>query len=232
MIPILLYLLFLFCLFLFFFCVFVFAKDDFTILRKNITLSQIFDLTFVMILFSLLSSRLFFVLLHFTKGYLNPFVFFLVPYFPGMSLFGAILGAVLATLFLSRNKKFPTLKLLDIFSLSFFASFLFWFFVTNIVSLVTKKPHFSFVYLLLFPFIAFFVFFLRRYAKGKYKEGTIALLFFIVFSFLSLLSDVVSMQKRVVWVFGYEDILFIVSMFLSFGFLLTQEKFLLKGKRK
>ena len=98
----------------FLFAVYVLAKEDFVLLRKNVLTEHVFDIIFLGFLLALLAGRIVFVLFHFSVHYLNPFVFFLLPYFPGISVEGGILGAGLYVYFYARNKKIPSLRISDI----------------------------------------------------------------------------------------------------------------------
>lgn len=99
------------------------TREDFVFVRRNISVEQIFDTAFLNGIVALLFARIVFVALHFSLAYLNPLVFFLVPYFPGLGISGALLGSFFFLLWASRNKKMPTGHILDIFSVSFFYAF-------------------------------------------------------------------------------------------------------------
>lgn len=108
----------LFYLLIFLFCVFVFSKDNFVLLRKNVNTEQMFNITFLVVVVGILIARIFFVAFHYKPVYLNPLVFFLIPYFPGLSIAGGIIGATLFLLAYTYRSKIPTLHAFDIFALS------------------------------------------------------------------------------------------------------------------
>lgn len=109
----------LFYLLIFLFGIFVFSKDNFVLLRKNVNTERMFNISFLVVLAGLLSARIFFVAFHFKPVYLNFLVFFLVPYFPGLSIAGGIIGASLFVILYPFRSKIPTLHVFDIFALSF-----------------------------------------------------------------------------------------------------------------
>ena len=115
-------LILLLCFVIFLFCLHFLARDDFIFLRKNITMEKIFNLAFLLAFVGLFSSRLAFVLLDFHTIYFNPLVFFIFPYFPGLSLAGGMLGSVGFLLYFASLQKLPFQKLFDFFSLSFLSA--------------------------------------------------------------------------------------------------------------
>src|SRR6185312_9578343 len=108
------------------------------LLRRNVSLEQVFDSAFLMAIFALLIARIVFVGLHFKTDYLNPLVFFLVPYFPGLSLAGGLIGSLAFLWFYTRFFKIPTGRIVDIFSVSFISAFSSGLFILGILSIVQK----------------------------------------------------------------------------------------------
>ncbi len=115
------------------------TREDFVFVRRNVSLEQIFDVAFLDSLVALLFARIIFVAFHFKLAYLNPLVFFLVPYFPGLSVSGAMLGSFFFLLWVSRSKKIPTGHLFDVFSVSFFYAFSVTLFGYGILALVHRQ---------------------------------------------------------------------------------------------
>ena len=94
------------CLLLFLGSLYFLASDDLVLLRKDTSLERVFDMALVMTFSSLLSARILYVVLNPGPGFLNPLVFFLFPYFPGLSLTGALIGALFAFfLFMPNTQK-------------------------------------------------------------------------------------------------------------------------------
>lgn len=98
------------CLLVYLFTVHLLAKEDLVFVRKNITLETLFNLAFYTCGMGLLASRIVFVALHFKPGYFHPLVFLLFPYFPGLSLVGGIIGAMLFLMLYGKRKKNPGRK--------------------------------------------------------------------------------------------------------------------------
>lgn len=102
----------------FLFSLFALSKDDFIFLRKNVTLQEIFDTAFFVGVGALFFARVIFVLTHFSKNFLNPLVFFIIPYFPGLASSGLLIGGSIVLYGIAMRKKLPLGKFFDVFSLS------------------------------------------------------------------------------------------------------------------
>src|ERR1035437_1315616 len=94
----------LICFFVFLYCVHVLANDDFIFLRRDVTMDKIFNIIFLGALVSIFFSRFFYGLS--AKNILSyPFTFLLIPYFPGLSLLGGVVGAGAYLLFLMKRQE-------------------------------------------------------------------------------------------------------------------------------
>jgi phosphatidylglycerol:prolipoprotein diacylglycerol transferase len=124
------------CFFIFLFCLYLLARDDFILLRKSITLEQIFNYAFISALIALLSGRIMYVFFHPSLQYLNPLIFLIFIYFPGISVVGAIIGVIIFLFFISRKKKVPRGRIYDVFSLSFLTAFASNLIITQLFSVI------------------------------------------------------------------------------------------------
>ncbi len=102
---------------------YLFTREDFVFVRKNVSIEDIFDTAFLTALVALFFARSIFVALHFKTTYLNPLVFFLIPYFPGLDISGTIFGGFFFLLWVARRKKIPLGHIVDVFSVSFLYAF-------------------------------------------------------------------------------------------------------------
>lgn len=211
------------CLFVFLYSVFVLAKDDFLLLRKNVTLEQLFNVSFLGFFFGLFMSRLVFALEHAKPEYLNPLVFFLFPYFPGLSITGGIFGATLLLWIYTQRKRLPFARILDIFSLSFFFSWtvglVFEFFGT-----VFLRRHVPLLLLLVAGvFLMLAIIFTLLFARGRLKDGNTGYIGFAVFSVVEFFSRMLMRGPKNFSSFMLEDIL-LIFLFLGFlGLYIQQE---------
>src|SRR5687767_2761885 len=100
-------------LLIFLYCFYTYAKDDHYFIRKGISLEQLFNILFISIFWSGLFSRLAYVLFNPDPKYWNPLVFFLIPYFPGISLTGGVIGLFISMIYLAKRRKIHAGRVLD-----------------------------------------------------------------------------------------------------------------------
>lgn len=222
----------LFCFFIFLFSLYLLTRDDFVLIRKDITAESAFNITFITLAVSVLSSRSLYIILNPSSDFLNPLVFLLFPYFPGLSLVGGVGGGALFLLLLSKLKKLPFGRLLDFFSISFLSSFPFGivgYFLLSRVNIFTFKP----IFLLLIYIFLFFLFLkilLPNLLNGKFKDGTIGLIFLICFAIISLVGNFIGRVGNLLNL-GLEDLILVIMLYASTVFLFRQEKLLKKIKK-
>lgn len=194
-------------------------------------MERIFNLAFLTSIISLFFSRLFFVLESLDPKLLNPLGFLAIPYFPGLSIIGAIAGAEIFIFLYSSFRKLPIGKMLDLFALSFMGVLplgLIGNFIIHLgkVSLFSNLIFiFSCLSLLLFAKIIY-----PFSGKGEIKDGTLGLMFSAVFSFLYFMTKLFLNLKDFSFL-SLENILILVVLFSSLILLINQEimdKFLAK----
>lgn len=222
----------LLCLFIFLYCVYLLAKDDFIFLRRDVTMERLFNLIFIGGLISLFSARLFYALFQGGKGFLNPLIFFLFPYFPGLSLLGGVAGIGVTFLMLANNKKnsLPLGRMSDFFSIAFLIALSIGFvgyllFLEESVMMIKAGIQAS-LYLVLF--IIFLRFLLPVLLSGKLKEGTITLVFLSCFSLISLVSNAFAKISILEYFRNFENAILISILLLSSGVLIRHENLLSK----
>lgn len=172
---------------IFLFATYLFSKDDFMLLRKNITTEHVFNVIFLGLIPTLFVSRLAFVLSHISKVYLNPLVFFIVPYFPGMSLPGGIIGAWLFVFWYTRAKKLPSLRLLDILSLSFLYGLVCGLGIVAVYDVFARSKLWIRESILGIIVLCIAIVMTRIFLKGKWKEGVVSSITLLVSLLVMLL---------------------------------------------
>ncbi len=208
---------------LFLFTLYVLSREDFVFLRKNIILDDIFNVAFVTFFFTVFFSRFFYVLTHFETSYLNPLVFFLIPYFPGLSLTGGIIGGVLTLLVITKKKKYPRGRFLDFFAFALLSVLP----IGYLIGLADRGEHaiiFSLLPVLYYALLFFF--FLRillpRFLEGQLKDGMLGLLFLMNYAlFTAVLAIVKSLLDGTVW-YAPETVILGLVFFISLYFYLKQ----------
>lgn len=168
---------------IFLFCLFAIAKDDFIFMRKNLSLSAIFDIAFFAGLGGLLVARIVFVATHYSILYLNPLVFFVIPYFPGLSGIGLFIGGAGVLYGIAMRKKLPLGRVFDVFSLSLLPSSGIIMLNNTIQFFFQKQIVFAGVAFLLCA-VTFAVFFLLQKLSSKFSwtDGTSSLFSLVVVS--------------------------------------------------
>ncbi len=203
----------IFCMFAFLFTLYLLAREDYILFRKNVTIEQVFNMAFILLLVSALSSRLFYVLFHFKVGYLNPLVFFHILKYPGLSLIGAMTGGLLFYVLYYRTKKLPFARLSDLFMLSFLSAVPF----TFLPALFSQKTVFLFILNILF--ILFFISVLigefQLFLRWKGREGLLSLSVVSVFSFISLIDHLIFDKDRLLYIFSGDELLLFIVFILA-----------------
>lgn len=178
----------LLCFVIFLFSMYLLAKEDFVILRSDMSMEKIFNTCMVAAIFALFFSRVFYVLGNPSPVFYSPLGFLLFTYFPGLSLAGGLLGGFTFIYFDSRKKNLPYERLLDFFSASFIVCFpvgLIGFFLLR----GAVNSYFFWISLILSMLYAFVFlgFLLRRSIGSKLKDGNFFFLFSATFSLLYII---------------------------------------------
>lgn len=208
------------CFVIFLFSLYSFSHDDFILLRKDISTEDVFNYAFIAGVLSLIFARIFYVLTHPDPAFLNPLVFLIFPYFPGLSLLGGVLGGCFVLLLLARRKNFPIGRILDFFSLSFLASmpagFIGYILLSNDRSYLLISQFFSFLLL----FLVFIFILLPRFRTGM-KDGMLGFIFLIAISLnyivknLVLGAELIGIENLVSFITFGISIAFIIKLFLK-----------------
>lgn len=214
----------------FLFCLFVLSKDDFLFLKKNITLEQVFNMAFIAGFAGLFFARSFYVIFNFAPGFLNPVVFFLFPYFPGLSILGAVAGIGFTVFIFSRSGKMPILHVLDFFSIAFICASSFGFIGSLIRAVTLKDSMIVFKLMLSVAYVITFIFFIRFFLHwrriGELEEGSISILFFLFFSFFHFAYNFATGS------FGKESYLLIPIFLISLILFVKNEGFINQLKKR
>ena len=211
-----------FCFFLFLLCLYGLVSEDFVLFRKHITTERICNIAFLAASVALFFARLFYVFFHFAPGFLNPLVFFLFPYFPGLSFAGGVIGGVLFLLFVSRSQVLPFGKFFDFFALSLFCTMPAGLFLEFIA---IKKTPASFIVLMVACIaVIFFILCLKRFQKGNLKEGSTGLLSLLCISLAVFIAGFVGKTDKIFFFLNKDDFLLIGIFLVSLISLFRQEK--------
>lgn len=208
------------------------SRDDFILLRKNISMDQIFNISFLAIFVGLFAARLLYVIAHLKVGYLNPLVFFALPYFPGVSAIGGVIGAVLFIYYYTSYKKIHKERLFDFFNTSLLFSLSFGYVLRSVV-LFSQKKHFAIleviIPILLIILAGIYLFFLLpKHRRGEMKDGHIGLIFLSCFSGALFIIDVITKGPKLFRFIGLEGVISLIVLIITTSLLLKREKRVIK----
>lgn len=217
------------CFLIFLFCIYFLSHDDLLFLRKDVTAERIFNLVFIDFVVGLFFARFFYGVFHNLSILLHPLIFVLFPYFPGLSLAGGVLGAVLFLILYSKNKNIPQGRMVDFFSISFLSALpvgIAGYFLLSEGKLSIGAVILVLVYIAIF---IFFIKFLREILlKGKIKDGTIGLIFLSLFSFISTVSNIVKEFSGLAFLRQPENFIMLGIFLISVSILVRQENMFIK----
>lgn len=228
-------LLFVALFFVFLFFLYCLSNEDFVFLRRNVNLEQVFNLAFMSAFASIFAARLLFVLLNFEQKFLNPFVFVLFPYHPGLLLSGGVFGGLLFVFFYSLRKKLPAQRLFDFFSVSLlftlavsFVGLTTWAaLLKKSLSIATLPPLFYTILSVVFLLVL-----LPLHRRNDIADGSLGLVFLLGFSSISFLGNILAKPSKLFFFTGVEDITFIVVFVVSLILLARQEKLISLWKNR
>lgn len=199
------------------------AYDDYVLIKKGITLEDVFNTVFVCSLISLLFGRIFYIIFHPEPIFLNPLGFLLFPYFPGLSLTGGIIGGVLALLTYSKTKKFPLGRVFDFFALSFVLvlpiGLMGYIFLSKDITLGNNVK----LVLYLIILIVSNIYLYPKASALEIKDGSLAILFLIFFSLITLLGSAIDHPGIGPFLGNLENFMLLGILIISLGLLLKQE---------
>ena len=206
-----------------FFILFILSKRDFVLLRKNISVSLIFDYMFIALLVAFIIGRLLFILESSQFFLISPLRFIHVLRLPGFSILGFFIGGFFAVFFLFRKTKAIS-RIFDIFSLSFFPLFTASIFGSKIsFGQITVPIFFIFLFIL-------FIFLLKSHVTYRLKDGSISALFILFVSIFSFLINFNLHTKPFIVMFTLVQWISICTAIFSIAFyFLNQNKHLNKN---
>lgn len=205
------------------------AKDDVVLVKKNISLEKIFDAAVFCALVSLLFSRIFYVAFNPDPAFLHPLVFFIIPYFPGLSLLGGVIGGVLFLYYYGKRNNFPTGRVFDFFTVS-----LTFVLPIGLIGYFLLSGEYSvggMVKLVLFIIIAIAanLYLYPKASSLKIKDGSISILFIIFFSLTMLLTNAIDYSGINNFTNNKQNLFYMAFLVLGIILIIKQES---KGKIK
>lgn len=185
------FLIALFCFFILFYTLYILGKDDYVLIRKNLSLEQLFDFVFVGIFAGIILGEVLLIIFNISirEGDFISRIF--SPMGAGFFLTGVVLGCIFVIYLLGKYRNLPMGRLFDFFSLAFLSALPAGYLLS--VLLVEKSDIIYYVIPGLFYLIAqvfFWRFLLPRIMSGKLREGSLCSLFILTFSIVSLFDSI------------------------------------------
>ncbi len=203
--------------FIFLYCFYKFIKDDYVLMRKNISSEQSFDIIFSVTLISFLFSRLFFFMFHPQKGE-NIFLSFLSQS-GDLSIIGGVVGGLVGVYLICKYKRVPLGRFSDFLALAFVASLPLGF-LSQIFFAPKSQWILYFIASVLYFIIA--IIFMRRLHKRlinrTVREGKISAAFLMFFSLITFFFSLALSFKDIKTLISPENFvlggIFLLSTFL------------------
>lgn len=216
----------LFYLIIIFICLFILfavSRHDFVLLRQSITLRQVFDNAFILIIVSFIVSRIGYIIYSTKFDLFNPLRFFYMTKYWGILPFIGLLSMLLSLYILFRKKK-NILRIFDIYFISFSPLILLDIALKNNIGINFFIKIVSMIVLL-----AFHIWFIRIHNKFYTKDGFITSLIFITYSLVSLAFEYSNMgffALRYAW---YQILLLFTALLFMGALVLVQKNFFVKS---
>lgn len=225
------FLVLFFCFFIFLYVLFYLSKDDFVIVRKDISIDRIFNLAFLTGVVSLFFARLFYVLFNPSPELFNPLVFLAFPYVPGLSILGGIAGGAIFSYSYAKYRRMPAGKIFDLMTMSFIGVLPLGYFITYFILLFKTTTFYNLIFLVSILLLIIFSKLIHPFSiKGEIKDGSLGFIFISLFSFFYFTIKLFLSVKTFSF-FDLENVFLLVLIFLPLVLLINQEimdKFLIK----
>ena len=207
------------------FILYILSRQDFVLLRQNISLAQIFDSAILGLISALVTGRVFHIINNFNFELLHIIKFFHLLKFPGISTLGFFLGGGIALALLFRKKKGLS-RIYDIFTIAFFPAYSF--------SVITKHyppAFFLLPFILLFLSIIIFVFFIRSHNRYILRDGSIGIIFILILCFENFfLQSITSGRVNLFLDYSFYQLLSVPIALISLILLFLNQKRIYKSK--
>ncbi|OGH02586.1 MAG: hypothetical protein A2798_03025 [Candidatus Levybacteria bacterium RIFCSPHIGHO2_01_FULL_37_17] len=211
------------CFVIFLYNLYLVSKDDSLLIRRDVLIYKMFNLSIISAFASLFFSRLFHVVSYPNSAFNNVLGFIAFTHIPGLSLIGAIAGGLLFVAIYSKYRKYPIGRVIDLFTVAFLGVLPIAYILFFILKLGKTDTFFN-IFLFL-SFVISLVFIKGVYKlseKGELKDGSFSLIFLTVFSLLYFLVKLFSNLSNFSFL-RIENLLSFVVIFLSIVLLINQE---------
>lgn len=205
--------------FLCLFILYLLSRNDFVLLRQNISLGQVFDMGIMSLLFSFLISRVFYLINNIDFELLNILAFLHLLRYPGLSALGFMLGGVIAIYFFYRKKK-GIRRIYDIYAISFLPLFAYYYLIKGFPGELFIIPLLTMIIL-----TGLFFYFVKAHIKYLLRDGTISYIIVFLISLNTFLAQYFNSEKwKIILDFSPAQIISFVLMIVSIIFAVINQK--------
>jgi len=203
------------------------AKNDFVLLRKNVSLYELFDGVLISMAVGLLLARVFYILEIQDFSWLHPFRFFHLVKLPGLSLFGFFVG-VIPSLYIALRKKKVLLRVYDIVFIALFPIFIYSLVVRSYSLIV---PEFVVEILLALAGLTILWICIKFYHNYTLKDGSIAMIICMFMSVDLFFYGFIGKHPTLFTALTFSQISSII-LFIGAGTLLIKNQFIRAQKKR
>lgn len=209
---------------LFLYYIYKLVKDDYVFIRKNISLEQIFDITFIVTTISLFFARLFYFIFN-PHVVPNFFFSFFSTNISGLSLFGGLVGGAGALFLIGKYKKIPLGRLFDFFTLAIVVALPLGF----LGSAILTKDFMLLAYLgnaiVYFIFAIFCVKYVHpKLTSRELKEGNLQVVFFVFLAVVLLINGILLREEGKIVLITIENIVLVIFLLFSVFLFIRQAR--------
>lgn len=218
------YLVGIICFLIFLYSLYILVKDDYVLIRKNLSLDQIFDFAIGGIIIGFIIAKILTVIFNLQIDK-NIFIQFYSFNKFDLSLTSFVFGCLISFYLIGKRRKFPIGRLFDFLTLAFISSLPVGYLIS--VFIVNKNEIIYYFALGIIYIVLHFIFWRYIYLKmvsAKIKEGTICSLFFLVFSVVTFTADLVNNIILTSLKFDSDYILLACIFIVSLYYLLINER--------
>ncbi len=209
---------------LFLYYIYKLVKDDYVFIRKNISLEQVFDITFIVTWISLFFARLFYFIFN-PQITQSIFFNFFSTNVSGLSLFGGLVGSAGALFLIGKYKKIPLGRLFDFFTLALVVSL-----PLGFLGAASLARDFTLVAYLGNAVVYFiFALFCVKYVHPKLtsrelKEGNLQVVFLVFIAVVLLINGVLLREEGKIVLISIENIVLLVFLLFSLFLFIRQAR--------
>jgi len=202
------------CLFL----TYALSRNDFVLLRKNISITQMFDYFFIFSLVSFIFARTFFIVDEKLYFYFYPLNFLHVFKLIGVSIYGFFIGFAILLFTLTLLKRIVA-RVSDIFLISLIPMYLLSFFLRD------YGAYKLIIYVLITIFIiSILSLFIKFYNEYRLKDGSISLIIVFLLSLDAFIAGFYVKHESIMGIFSFSQIFAILAFFVIAGLLFQNQR--------